>query len=196
MLEQGNTVFKKLLSGKNITSEITARRKNGHEFPTSFSVAPIIKDDNIVGITGVIQDISKRKQAEESLLKAKESALAAQHAAEAANQAKSDFLSNMSHELRTPLNAILGFSQLLGHSPNLEPEQQENLETIRRSGEHLLSLINQVLNLSKIEAGRITLDETDFDLYHLLDDLESMFNLPATDKGLSLRFERAPDLPR
>ncbi|MCP4716912.1 MAG: histidine kinase, partial [Deltaproteobacteria bacterium] len=90
----------------------------------------------------------------------------------------------------------LGFSQLLEHSPNLEPKQQENLDIIRNSGEHLLSLINQVLHLSKIEAGHLKLNETDFDLYHLLADVESMFDLPATKKGLSLRFQLAPDLPR
>ncbi|MCP4717566.1 MAG: PAS domain S-box protein, partial [Deltaproteobacteria bacterium] len=148
------------------------------------------------GYRGVGSDITHRKQAEEALQQAKDDALAAQHAAEAASQAKSAFLSNMSHELRTPLNAILGFSQLLGHSPNLEPKQQENLDTIRRSGEHLLTLINQVLHLSKIEAGRLTLDETDFDIHHLLDDVESMFDLQAKEKDLLLHFECAPDLPR
>ena len=117
-------------------------------------------------------------------------------AAEAANHAKSAFLTNMSHELRTPLNAILGFSQLLGHATNLEPEQQENLGTIRRSGEHLLTLINQVLDLSKIEAGRITLDESDFDLHRLLDETEYMFRLHAKNKGLELLFERTSDVPR
>ncbi|MCP4714495.1 MAG: hypothetical protein GY868_05205, partial [Deltaproteobacteria bacterium] len=147
------------------------------------------KDGKAVRFVGTQHDITERKRAEEALQQAKKEA-------EAANQAKSVFLSNMSHELRTPLNAILGFSQLLGRSPNLEPEQQENLDTIRRSGEHLLALINQVLNLSKIEAGRLRLDEIDFDLYHLLTDVESMFDLPATEKGLSLRFELAPDLPR
>ena len=94
----------------------------------------------------------------------------------------------MSHELRTPLNAILGFTQLMDRDPNLTAEQQENLGIINRSGEHLLALINEVLEMSKIEAGRVTLEETSFDLYRLLDGLEEMFGLRAKDKGLALSF--------
>ena len=116
--------------------------------------------------------------------------------AEAANQAKSSFLANMSHELRTPLNAILGFTQLMRRDLGLTGEHQENLEVIGRSGEHLLALINDVLDMSKIEAGQIELSETDFDLYGLLDSLKGMFHLPARDKGFELVIERAPDLPR
>jgi predicted ATPase/signal transduction histidine kinase/CheY-like chemotaxis protein len=116
--------------------------------------------------------------------------------AQAANLAKSTFLANMSHELRTPLNAILGFSQLISRARSLPSEHQDNLGIITRSGEHLLTLINQVLDLSKIEAGRTTLNETSFDLYCLLDDLEDMFQLRAEDKGLQLLFERTPDVPK
>ena len=116
--------------------------------------------------------------------------------AQAANLAKSTFLANMSHELRTPLNAILGFSQLISRSQSLPSEHQDNLGIITRSGEHLLTLINQVLDLSKIEAGRTTLNETSFDLHCLLDDLEDMFQLKAEDKGLQLLFERTPDVPQ
>jgi predicted ATPase/signal transduction histidine kinase/FixJ family two-component response regulator len=116
--------------------------------------------------------------------------------AQAANQAKSTFLANMSHELRTPLNAILGFSQLMSRSRSLPSEHQDNLGIITRSGEHLLTLINQVLDLSKIEAGRTTLNETSFDIYRLLDDLQDMFQLKAEDKGLQLLFERTPDVPQ
>jgi CheY-like chemotaxis protein/two-component sensor histidine kinase len=101
----------------------------------------------------------------------------------------------MSHELRTPLNAILGFSQLIGRSRNLSSEHQEDLGIVIRNGEHLLTLINQVLDLSKIEAGRITLNETSFNLYRLLNDLDDMFQLKADDKGLQLQFDRTPDVP-
>ncbi len=123
-------------------------------------------------------------------------AQAAQRAAEAANQAKSIFLANMSHELRTPLNAILGFTQLMTRDPNLTSDQRENLETINHSGTHLLSLINDVLEMSKIEAGRTVVTEQNFDLYRVLDELETMFRLRANDKGLPLDFICASDVPR
>ena len=120
----------------------------------------------------------------------------AEEAAKVANQAKSAFLANMSHELRTPLNAILGFAQLMSYSPNFLPEQKEHLDIISRSGEHLLTLINQVLDLSKIEAGRIPLNETEFDLHHLLNDLEDMFRLKASNKGLEIICDYSPALPQ
>ena len=113
-----------------------------------------------------------------------------------ANRLKSQFLANMSHELRTPLNAILGFTQLLTRDSELAPQHRENLEVIGRSGEHLLGLINDVLDMSKIEAGQLELSETDFDLFELLASLEAMFRLRAEDKGLALEFKRGEDLPR
>lgn len=116
-------------------------------------------------------------------------------AAEAANLAKSTFLANMSHELRTPLNAILGFSQLMQRSRNLNPEQQENIRIINRSGEHLLTLINQVLDLAKIEAGRITLNPTDFKLTSLLNEVEEMFQLQAQEQQLQLIFNCSSEIP-
>ncbi|MFM9266263.1 hybrid sensor histidine kinase/response regulator [Tychonema sp. BBK16] len=116
--------------------------------------------------------------------------------AEVANQAKSTFLANMSHELRSPLNAILGFSQLMTRSQTLSPEDQENMNIISSSGEHLLTLINNVLDLSKIEAGRTTLNPKKVDLYRLLCDVEDMFQLKADDQKLQLIFDLAPDLPQ
>jgi signal transduction histidine kinase/CheY-like chemotaxis protein len=116
--------------------------------------------------------------------------------AEAANLAKSEFLANMSHELRTPLNAILGFTQLMSRDRSLSAAQLENLDTINRSGEHLLTLINDVLSMAKIEAGRTILNENSFDLYELLDSLEEMLRLKAEAKGLQLIFERTPEVPQ
>jgi PAS domain S-box-containing protein len=152
--------------------------------------------ERVVRILGAADDITERKEAEERLREARAGAEEARAAAEAANRAKSVFLANMSHELRTPLNAILGFAQLMTRDPGLTAEQQENLETIGRSGEHLLGLINDVLELSKIEAGRVALHEESFDLHRLLEGLEEMFHLRAQDKGLMLIFDRAPDVPR
>src|SRR5919199_552819 len=116
--------------------------------------------------------------------------------AEVANRAKSQFLAKMSHELRTPLNAILGFTQVMVRDKSLSPEQIEHLGIINRSGEHLLSLINDVLEMSKIEAGRLILNENSFDLYRVLDSIEEMLQFKASNKGLQLICERMPELPR
>ncbi|MCW5312806.1 PAS domain S-box protein [Nostoc sp. KVJ3] len=117
-------------------------------------------------------------------------------AADAANRAKSEFLANMSHELRTPLNAILGFTQVMSHDRALSPEHQQNLAIINRAGEHLLNLINDILEMSKIEAGRITLNLNSFDLIRLLENLEEMLRFRATSKGLELVFEYTSYLPQ
>ena len=144
----------------------------------------------------VATNITERKKAEQSLQQAKEEAEEMRCVAETANRAKSAFLANMSHELRTPLNAILGFSQLMQRDSTLGASQRENLGTIGRSGEHLLALINDVLDLSKIEAGQVDLREENFDLYRMLLGLEEMFRLRAEQKGLTLVFECAPDVPQ
>ena len=120
----------------------------------------------------------------------------ARRIAEKANQAKSVFLANMSHELRTPLNAVLGFSQLLARSKALSSKDMEYLVTIRRSGEHLLALINQVLDLSTIEAGKLTVDEFGFDLFRVMDEVEDMFRIQAVHKQLGFVLERDHEVPR
>ncbi|MEO0458366.1 MAG: GAF domain-containing protein [Cyanobacteria bacterium P01_A01_bin.114] len=116
--------------------------------------------------------------------------------ADVANRTKSQFLANMSHELRTPLNAILGFTQLMNRDSTLSVTHQDYLQIIGRSGEHLLNLINDVLEFSKIEAGRLTFSANSFDLFGLLNALEEMFQLKAASKRLRLSFEKAADLPR
>lgn len=113
-----------------------------------------------------------------------------------ANQAKSQFLAKMSHELRTPLNAILGFTQVMNRNPNAPLEFQEHLGIISRSGEHLLALINDVLEMSRIEAGQLALTEGYFNLHRMLRSIQDLFTLKATQKGLELSFELDPGLPR
>ncbi|MBW4517486.1 MAG: GAF domain-containing protein [Timaviella obliquedivisa GSE-PSE-MK23-08B] len=113
----------------------------------------------------------------------------AKEAADAANGAKSEFLANMSHELRTPLNAILGFTRLMQRDPSLPEKHHRSVEIVNQSGGHLLGLINDVLEMSKIEAGQITLNETVFDLSKMLQSLEDMLQLKARSKGLQLIFD-------
>jgi signal transduction histidine kinase/DNA-binding response OmpR family regulator len=120
----------------------------------------------------------------------------AKNRAEVANVAKSEFLANMSHELRTPLNAILGFSQLMSRETYLSKQQQESVGIINHSGEHLLSLINDVLDLAKIESGKMTLYPTNFDLYALLGLVEEMLKMRAESKGLQLIIEYGNNLPQ
>ncbi len=117
-------------------------------------------------------------------------------AAEAANRAKSAFLANMSHEIRTPMNAILGFSQLLERDPSLSEEHKTSVRTISRAGEHLLDLINDILEMSKIEAGRTALVAATFDLHEMVDDLTIMFRLRTEKKGLELVVEIEPTVPQ
>lgn len=119
----------------------------------------------------------------------------AKERAEAASTAKGVFLANMSHELRTPLNAVLGFSQLLLRIGGLRPEHQRHLEIIIRSGEHLLQLINDVLDMSKIEAGRAPVEKTIAELPCMVQDVAAMLRMRAGEKGLDLAVELAPDLP-
>jgi signal transduction histidine kinase/CheY-like chemotaxis protein len=122
--------------------------------------------------------------------------ITARDAAEAANRAKSIFLANMSHELRTPLNAILGFSNLMHKDPLLHADLRQNTEIISRSGEHLLDLIDDVLEIAKIEAGKLQLELTSFDLHTLVRDITDMMRLRALEKGLSLELDQSSVFPR
>ncbi len=171
----------------------------------------------LIGILGISRDVTERKGAEE----AQEAAAAEIRAAfeeagrlnsrlqgetaranelavraNAANLAKSSFLANLSHEIRTPMNSILGFSQLLLGDSGLTPRQHEQLRAISRGGEHLLSLLNDILEMSKIEAGRTTLHPVRTDLHALLEEVERMFRHRAEEKGLVLEVRRIGTLPR
>jgi len=135
------------------------------------------------------EEVAERRKAEESLIQTRD-------AAEAANRAKSVFLANMSHELRTPLNAILGFSSLMRREPQLTDTQVESLDIINRSGEHLLALINDVLEMAKVEAGRLQLEIAPFDLGGMVHDVADMMRSRAEQKGLYLQLDQSSQVPR
>ncbi|MDD1623102.1 MAG: PAS domain S-box protein, partial [Methylococcaceae bacterium] len=192
-------------STKNL--ELRVVRKNGSERWEMVNGAPIYNNagELIAGFVA-FQDITERKRVEEELRLHKDQLeetvqqrtaelLLARDAADAANKAKSAFLANMSHELRTPLNAILGFSSMMRRDPLLTESQTENLNIINRSGEHLLSLINDVLEMAKIEAGHLQLEITAFDLDALVREVTEMMQIRAKEKGLQLLLNQSSESP-
>ncbi len=143
----------------------------------------------------IVRDITERKRAEAKLQQAKKAAEEAKRAAEIANQAKSAFLANMSHELRTPLNGILGYTQILNRDKTLTNSQKEGVHIIHRSGEHLLTLINDILDLSKIEAGKLEMMPVDFHLPEFLQSIADLMRMRAEQKGIVFLYEILYQLP-
>jgi PAS domain S-box-containing protein len=167
-------------------------------------IAGVVIGDDILAI---FIDITERKQNEEALRRYKDhleeevqqrtaDLVLARNAAEAANKAKSVFLANMSHELRTPLNAILGFSNVMRNDAQLRDDQRLNLDIINRSGGHLLTLVNDVLEMAKIEAGRVQLNNVAFDLGSMIRDVADMLGVRAKEKGLRLLIDQSSSFPR
>ena len=168
--------------------EMTGQRADGTTFAMEAMVTEVKTGQNGGFYVSTFRDITERRRAEDELQRAK-------RASEDANQSKSQFLANMSHEMRTPMNAILGYAQILGGDSELTDRQRKAIGTIEGSGRHLLGLINDVLDISKIEAGREELRADDFNLRSMLQELESMFAMQCGSKNLRWRFEEnVPEL--
>ena len=174
-------------AGEGLVHDLTGLKKSGEEFPAEIAISTTSLADSWQTVM-VVRDITERKRAEEERV--------AREAAEEASRAKSGFVANMSHEIRTPLNAILGFTQVLERDPGLTPAQAEHVRTISRSGLHLLNLINDILDMSRIEAGRVTVNKAPFCLHDLLDDLALWVQSRAAAKGLQLLEDRDESVPR
>ncbi len=175
--------------------ETVIPHKNGTLIPVEIFNQYIQLPGQINRFISIARDITERKQAEKELLKAKEAAEQAKLEAEIANSAKSAFLANMSHELRTPLNGILGYTQILSRDKSLTPKQKEGIDIIQRSGEYLLTLINDILDLSKIEAGKVELNPTDFHFGEFIQGITDLFQMRAKQKGIAFNYEPLSHLP-
>jgi PAS domain S-box-containing protein len=193
--------------GEPYDLEFPFTTKKGKHLWIRTTALPVYEENEVVSVVGNLMDITDRKHAEEALRRYKndlekevqqrtaELVMAKQHA-ENANRAKSVFLANMSHELRTPLNAILGFSSLMQNDPMLPEGQKHNLNIINRSGEHLLRLLNDILDMAKIEAGQVQLENLPFDLGAMVRDVTDMMRVRAEEKELQLQIDQTSQFPR
>src|SRR6266536_398648 len=187
--ERAEAAIKLVLSEKKVTDyELTACARDGKQTVVSYNATTFYdRNRTLQGVFAAARDVTERKRVEAELR-------AAKAVAESASQTKSDFLASMSHEIRTPLNAIIGIADLLAKTP-LAPEQDKYVQIFRRAGDNLLNLINDILDLSKVEASQLELERTEFSLNDLLEKVTEMVADRAHEKGLALVSEIAPNVP-
>ncbi len=188
--ERAEAGIKRVLSERKVTDyELTACARDGKQTVVSYNATTFYdRDRTLQGVFAAARDVTERKRVEAELQQAKAMA-------ETASQTKSDFLASMSHEIRTPMNAIIGIADLLAKTP-LSPEQDKYVQIFRRAGDNLLHLVNDILDLSKVEASQLELERTRFSLDDLIGKVTEMLAVRAQEKGLALVCEIAPEVPR
>src|SRR5665647_417818 len=187
--ERAEAAIKVVLSEKKVTDyELTACARDGKKTVVSYNATTFYdRGRTLQGVFAAARDVTERKRVEVELKEAKADA-------ESASRTKSDFLASMSHEIRTPMNAIMGIADLLAKTA-LSPEQDKYVQIFRRAGDNLLNLINDILDLSKVEASQLELERTGFSLNDHLEKVTEMVAARAHEKGLTLVCEIAPGVP-
>ena len=191
--ERAEAAIKLVLSEKKVTDyELTARARDGKKTEVSYNATTFYdRDRTLQGVLAVARDVTERKRNEQALQETNVELESAKSAAEQANLAKSDFLSSMSHELRSPLNAILGFAQLIiSDSPPPTPSQTASIDQILQAGWHLLKLINEILDLSVIESGKVSLSTESVSLAEVMSECQAMMEPQAQQLGIGMTFPR------